>query len=121
MAAVLAQLHERFDLSEESTTDGAGPARYLSSSDKRLRIGLITPLSQHFCATCNRVRLTAEGRLHTCLGDEGATDLGALLRAGADDTALHTAITSALACKPAGHDFVEAPQRRRRTMSVTGG
>ncbi|MCW8957706.1 MAG: GTP 3',8-cyclase MoaA [Gammaproteobacteria bacterium] len=120
MAAILERLQVRFDLCE-TRVDGGGPARYWQSSDGRLRLGLITPLSQHFCASCNRVRLTATGTLHTCLDGIGGVELGEMLHAGADDEAVRQAILHALAHKPGHHHFNQAPTRGRRLMAITGG
>ena len=87
------------------------------------RLGFITPLSHNFCETCNRVRLTCTGTLHTCLGQEDATDLRAVLRAGASDADLVETIRAAIAIKPKGHDFEIARKQPAvaRHMSTTGG
>jgi cyclic pyranopterin phosphate synthase len=88
------------------------------------RLGFITPLSHNFCELCNRVRLTCTGTLHTCLGREDASDLRAVLRAGAGDAELHDAIRAAIGAKPQGHDFRigrDAPPSVQRHMSTTGG
>jgi cyclic pyranopterin phosphate synthase len=81
-------------------------------------------MTHNFCEGCNRVRLTCTGTLHTCLGQEDATDLRAVLRAGGDDAALAAAIGSGLRTKPKGHDFRidrgAAPSVSRH-MSTTGG
>jgi cyclic pyranopterin phosphate synthase len=101
-----------------------GPARYSRVEETGGRIGFITPLSHTFCDSCNRVRLTCTGTLHTCLGREDASDLRSLLRASADDAPLRKAIRAAIAAKPLAHDFKigvgEAPAVRRH-MSTTGG
>lgn len=120
MAAILARLKERFDLSETSLND-SGPARYWQSGDGRLRIGLITPLSQHFCDTCNRVRLTSTGTLHTCLDGVDSVELGALLRGGATNEQIRNAILDAVRHKPGQHTFNLESHRERRPMAITGG
>lgn len=102
-----------------------GPARYSRVEETGGRIGFITPLSHTFCDTCNRVRLTCTGVLHTCLGRDDATDLRGLLRAHPDDDApLIQAVRSAVATKPLAHDFHigagQAPAVARH-MSTTGG
>ena len=101
-----------------------GPARYVRVEETGGRLGLITPLSHNFCEACNRVRLTCTGTLHTCLGREDASDLRAVIRAGASDDDLVEAIRHAVDAKPRGHDFQiargEAPATRRH-MSTTGG
>ena len=101
-----------------------GPARYVRVEETGGRLGLITPLSHNFCESCNRVRLTCTGVLHTCLGREDAADLRAVLRAGAGEAALIDAIRVAVDAKPEGHDFhIErgAAPAVARHMSTTGG
>ena len=100
-----------------------GPARYARVAETGGRLGFITPLSHNFCEACNRVRLTCTGTLHTCLGREDASDLRAVIRSGADDTALRDAIFAAIGAKPQGHDFQIAAARPAvaRHMSTTGG
>jgi cyclic pyranopterin phosphate synthase len=101
-----------------------GPARYVRIAETGGRLGLITPLSHNFCESCNRVRLTCTGTLHTCLGRDDASDLRAVIRSGADDAALADAIRLAVDAKPQGHDFhierAAAPALARH-MSTTGG
>ena len=100
-----------------------GPARYTRVAETGGRLGFITPLSNHFCDTCNRVRLTCTGTLHTCLGRDDASDLRAVLRSGASDSELRQAIFAAIGSKPQGHDFQIAAARPAvaRHMSTTGG
>jgi cyclic pyranopterin phosphate synthase len=117
---VKAQLKERFGL-VDTVMPGGGPARYLGTPDGRFTVGFITPISQHFCETCNRVRLTVDGVLHLCLGQEERVDFRALMRAGASDADLVDAIRRAIDLKPERHEFVEAPQKLVRFMSMTGG
>jgi len=101
-----------------------GPARYVTVEETGGRRGFITPMSHNFCEACNRVRLTCTGTLHTCLGREDASDLRAVIRAGATDRELEDAIRRAVDAKPQGHDFHigrgEAPAVARH-MSTTGG
>lgn len=98
-----------------------GPARYVRVAETGGRLGLITPLSNHFCDTCNRVRLTCTGTLHTCLGRDDASDLRAVIRGGATDAELRAAIFAAIGSKPKGHDFQIARPAVARHMSQTGG
>lgn len=101
---------------------GGGPARYLRHDDNpRFTIGFITPRSQHFCDTCNRVRLTVDGELHLCLGHEDRLDLRTLLRDGARDQEIAGRIGDALMKKPARHEFDQAAGRTIRVMAATGG
>jgi GTP 3',8-cyclase len=101
-----------------------GPARYVRVAETGGRLGFITPLTHNFCETCNRVRLTCTGTLHSCLGRDDASDLRAVIRAGADDQDLAAAIRLAVDAKPQGHDFriarAAAPAVARH-MSTTGG
>ena len=100
-----------------------GPARYTRVAETGGRLGFITPLSHNFCEACNRVRLTCTGTLHTCLGRDDASDLRAVIRAGASDAELEQAIFAAIGSKPEGHDFQIAGARPAvaRHMSTTGG
>jgi len=100
---------------------GGGPARYVQVAGTDLRIGFITPISQHFCETCNRVRLTVDGSLYTCLGQEDKTELRPLLRAGSGIEELKTVIRQAIALKPERHHFASDPHHVVRFMSYTGG
>ena len=102
-----------------------GPARYVRLAETGGRVGFITPMSHNFCESCNRVRVTCTGVLHTCLGQDDATDLRGLLRANPHDDALvRDAVLGALVTKPKGHDFViarGAGPSVARHMSTTGG
>jgi len=89
------------------------------------RLGFITPLTHNFCESCNRVRITCTGTIHTCLGQDDAADLRRPLRASSDDAAVSAAIDRAIGAKPKGHDFLIDRRHTgpsiRRHMSVTGG
>jgi cyclic pyranopterin phosphate synthase len=100
---------------------GGGPARYVKVEGTELRIGFITPISQHFCATCNRVRLSVEGTLYLCLGQDNSLELRPLLRQGISDEQLQKVIIEAIKLKPERHEFREKPQQVLRFMSMTGG
>jgi cyclic pyranopterin phosphate synthase len=106
-----------------SAANSGGPARYFQIPGHTSRIGLISPHTHNFCNTCNRVRLTAEGRLLPCLGQEQAVDLKHTLRTHPGDPAhLKKALRQAVAAKPAGHEFDRAPQTAvLRYMHHTGG
>jgi cyclic pyranopterin phosphate synthase len=114
---------ESFWTLEDLPLNTGGPARYVSVAETGGRLGLITPLSHNFCEACNRVRLTCTGTLHTCLGQDDATDLRAVIRAGASDAELEAAIRDGIAGKPKGHDFEIARKQPAvaRHMSTTGG
>lgn len=117
---IQARLRRRFGL-VDGVVPGGGPARYLVSTDGRFQIGFITPISQHFCATCNRVRLGVDGTLYLCLGQNNTVDLRKPLRAGCSDTDLEEVLLAGLRGKPERHGFSEQSQRVVRVMSATGG
>lgn len=119
--SVRERLAQEFQLTPCLLPSGAGPARYYQTQDARVRIGFITPMSQHFCASCNRVRLGVDGRLYLCLGQEHSVDFRPLLRAEASDAELTAAIYQALALKPERHEFNEKPEQVLRFMAKTGG
>jgi cyclic pyranopterin phosphate synthase len=121
LGAVRDRLVERYQLVPEVLELGGGPARYWKTPEGQGRIGFITPISQHFCASCNRVRLTVDGTLYMCLGQESAFEFRPLLRAGASDAELEAAILHAIELKPERHEFVEQPTKLIRFMSQTGG
>lgn len=114
-------LADKFGLVPTAAELGGGPARYWQTADRRAHIGFITPLSQHFCASCNRVRLTVEGALYLCLGQEDKREFRELLRGGAATNQLQQAIRAAIALKPERHEFVEQPAKLVRFMARTGG
>ncbi len=87
---------------------GAGPAHYFELSPGGVRIGVISAVSQHFCATCNRGRLTAAGELGLCLGAAHRVDLRKILRQGLSDNDLKTQMQLALLRKPHSHEFAHA-------------
>ena len=120
LQTVKARLAQRFDLLP-GVMPGGGPARYVQVAGTDLRIGFITPISQHFCASCNRVRLSVDGTLYMCLGHEHRFELRPLLRAGASDADLEAAILQAVDLKPERHEFKEKPEQVLRFMSMTGG
>jgi cyclic pyranopterin phosphate synthase len=114
------RLARRYDLIP-GVMPGGGPARYVRLRGTELRIGFITPISQHFCATCNRVRLAVDGTLYLCLGQDHSVALRPLLREGMDDDALKAALVGALRLKPERHEFNERPAQVVRFMNMTGG
>jgi cyclic pyranopterin phosphate synthase len=114
------QLSKRFELMP-GVMPGGGPARYMQLKGTKLRIGFITPMSQHFCETCNRVRLSVDGTLYLCLGQDHRYELRPLLRQGVSDDGLKNAIIEAIAIKPEKHEFQSRPGQVVRFMSMTGG
>jgi GTP 3',8-cyclase len=134
------QISQRYSLQGSDATT-AGPSRYFSIPGERSRIGFISPMSHNFCADCNRVRMTVEGRLLLCLGNEHSSDLRAVLRNGTDSAyladelvsldqaqnievpqQLKDAIVAAMDLKPERHHFYEADYAQPvRLMNMTGG
>lgn len=99
--------HLKENLIPTVSKKGAGPAKYYKTKNHQTGIGLITAVSQHFCKTCNRVRLTSRGQLALCLGQEDAVDLRTPLRNGADVKAIESIIHEAIKLKPEKHFFKE--------------
>lgn len=124
LSMMRARLAARYTLTDLDESTG-GPARYVRVSETGGKLGLITPMTHNFCESCNRVRITCTGTLHTCLGHEDAADLRKPLRASADNELLAAAIDRAITLKPKGHDFIIDRRHNRpsvgRHMSVTGG
>lgn len=114
------QLEQAFELIP-GVMPGGGPARYVQVAGTDTRIGFITPISQHFCETCNRVRLSVDGTLYMCLGQEHNYALRPLLRAGISDDELKEHIRHAITLKPEKHEFRDRPGQVVRFMSMTGG
>jgi len=124
LSMVRANLERRYTLTDLPDNTG-GPARYVRVAETGGRLGFITPMTHNFCEACNRVRITCTGTIHTCLGQEDATDLRRPLRASSDDALVSQAIDLAIGTKPKGHDFIIDRRHNRpsvsRHMSVTGG
>lgn len=121
------ELEEQFTLEDEQIRiPNGGPSQYIRVKETGGRLGMITPLTNNFCAGCNRVRVTCTGRIYMCLGQDDHVDLRSILRANPDDdTALHAALDKALGLKPEKHDFEikragQSPALARH-MSMTGG
>ena len=115
------QLSREFTLIDSAETTG-GPSRYARVANTESKIGFISPLSNNFCSTCNRVRLTAEGRLLLCLGNEHSVDLRAVLRNHPGDSKrLKQTIVEAMNIKPERHYFDPEQVDIVRFMNMTGG
>lgn len=120
--SILQTISEHHDLQMESAPEHGGPARYWRVDNGPSRLGLISPHSNNFCASCNRLRVTAEGQLLLCLGNEHAISLRDLLRDGASDEELGGAIRKALNDKPEQHVFAQPDQPQiMRFMNASGG
>jgi GTP 3',8-cyclase len=124
LSLVRARLAQHYTLTDLDENTG-GPARYVRVGETGGKLGFITPMTHNFCESCNRVRITCTGTLHTCLGHEDASDLRKPLRASAEDDLLSATIDRAIGLKPKGHDFIIDRRHNRpsvsRHMSVTGG
>lgn len=114
-------ISQRYQLSSSSAST-AGPSDYYHVTGSPIRVGFISPHSHNFCHLCNRVRVTVEGRLLLCLGNEHSMDLRALLRGGASDAELEQAIIRAMDLKPERHHFnLHDEPQIVRFMNMTGG
>ncbi len=99
-----------------------GPARLFKFPEAVGEIGFISPVSDHFCSSCNRLRLTADGKLKTCLFSDKETDLKPLLRSGASDETLERELDEAIAMKPLRHSAPGGVMKRcHRPMVKIGG
>ena len=110
-AELRAQIAARFGSLEASDPidKPRGPARYWHlAGDPSRRFGIISAMTEHFCDTCNRVRLTSTGELHACLGHDDAISLRDIVRSGGTDDDLRAAIATALGAKRPGHEFARS-------------
>ena len=116
------ELAEHFTLVPMTASDTAGPARDFLIAGSQTQVGFISPHSHNFCAQCNRLRISAEGRLLMCLGNEESIDLRGLLRTGSTDEEIKTTIIESLSIKPERHVF-DQPEEPQivRFMNATGG
>lgn len=104
-----------------SPLTGNGPASYYQLPGASGSIGFITPVSEHFCFKCNRLRLTADGKLLPCLLSGEEIDLRSSLRAGASPERIRELILKAVAAKPEGHRVSQGTVGLRRPMTQVGG
>ncbi|MEP4556239.1 GTP 3',8-cyclase MoaA [Cobetia amphilecti] len=119
---VQARIETRYPLIP-TLEDSLGPARYFRMADSESRVGFISPHSHNFCSTCNRVRVTVEGRLLLCLGNEHSLDLRDIMRRHPGDIEpLKAAIIDAMHLKPERHHFTtDGDVQIVRFMNMTGG
>ena len=116
-------ISKRWELTESTTKATDGPSHYFKVEGTHTRVGFISPHSHNFCGDCNRVRVTAEGRLLLCLGNEHSVDLKSVMRAYPNDLErLKDTIIAAMDLKPERHyfDHSDAPSIVR-FMNMTGG
>ena len=105
-----------------ASTETAGPARDFYVPGTKTRIGFISPHTRNFCASCNRLRVTADGRLLLCLGNEHSLDLREIIRGNTNDESVKSAIMAAVELKPERHVFDQPDQPQiMRFMNATGG
>jgi len=116
------QVELMYRLSPVLNVQGGGPAKYYRIAGAKGTVGFIGALSEHFCHTCNRVRLTADGKLRPCLHKNLEFDLREPLRRGASDEEIRSVFQQAIACKPKGHSMaLEGWGKQERIMSQIGG
>jgi len=124
LTSVQDDLQSRWSLKPSGHRTG-GPARYFDVRETGGRLGLITPLTNNFCAGCNRVRVTATGQIYMCLGQSDKVDLRSALRGPDSEAALQVALDQAMRAKPERHNFAidkrGATPAVPRHMSMTGG
>ena len=114
------RLAERWTLRPVSVGHG-GPATHVTLEETGQVVGFISPMTEHFCEQCNRLRLQADGRLRTCLSREKAPSLAVLMRDGAGDEALRAAIRGMVWQKVAGHEAHEGRHGFQGIMTGVGG
>ena len=119
---LLEELGNHYSLEPLASDDIAGPSRDFRISGTQTELGFISPHSHNFCSSCNRLRISAEGRLLMCLGNEESIDLRALLRSGDSDERIKSTIIDSLVLKPERHVF-DRPEEPQivRFMNATGG
>ncbi len=119
---VFSTIEQRYPLSR-STLNTGGPSQYWNMADSKSKIGFISPHSHNFCGDCNRVRVTVEGELLLCLGNEHAVDLKQIIRDNQGDIeVLKRHLVMAMGNKPKEHHFtVDGDVQVVRFMSMTGG
>ncbi len=122
MPEMLERLKEQFDLVPEENNSSGDPARGWRCRRSNARVGFITSMSDHFCGSCSRMRLTAEGGLRPCLHQDAEVDLKAVLRGGGDDRKVAEAFQRAANLKWSGHQInAFVPLYSRREMVRIGG
>ena len=120
---VFKELNNRYNFYKSNYRTG-GPSNYYTSEKLNIKVGFITPLSNNFCATCNRVRISSTGKLYMCLGQNDFVDFREILRTDRGDDYIKEKIRFALSVKPKQHDFIinsEVKPYINRHMNETGG
>ena len=121
----VSEVRQRLELLGElepcMTSAGNGPAKYFRFPHAKGTIGFITPVSEHFCFHCNRLRLTADGKLRPCLLSDDEVDLKKPLRSGTSSAELKGLIEEAVARKPLRHHLAEGDTPKDRPFCQVGG
>ena len=120
---IYTNLDKKFNLKKTNQNTG-GPATYYTGKNISNKIGFITPLTNNFCADCNRVRITSTGKLFMCLGQNDHVDFRDIIRSDFSDDYIKEKISYALKIKPKKHDFLieeNSKSYMQRHMNVTGG
>ena len=120
---IFKELNKTFNFNQSDYKTG-GPSNYYVSEKLDIKIGFITPLSNNFCATCNRVRISSTGKMYMCLGQNDYVDFREILRTDRSDDYIKDKIRFALSIKPKRHDFIidsEVKPYISRHMNETGG
>ena len=120
---IFIKLNKKFDFEKINQNTG-GPAMYYKSKKISNKVGFITPLTNNFCANCNRVRISSTGKLYMCLGQNEFVDFRLLLRNDYSNEYIKDKINYALKIKPKKHDFLiekDSKSYMQRHMNVTGG
>jgi len=120
---IFKELNKAYNFDKSNYKTG-GPSNYYTSEKLKIKIGFITPLSNNFCATCNRIRISSTGKLYMCLGQNEFVDFRKILRSDKGDEYIKEKIRFALSIKPKRHDFIinsEVKPYINRLMNETGG
>ena len=120
---VYEKLNVKYNFFQTNKNTG-GPSVYYKSDKLSIDIGFITPLTNNFCSSCNRVRITSTGKLFMCLGQNNYVDFRKILRNDYSDEYIKNKIKFAMKIKPERHDFIIEKNTKpyvRRHMNVTGG
>ncbi len=123
LTEIFNKLDKKYQFKQSNHTTG-GPARFYVSDGLKTKIGFISPLTNNFCASCNRVRISSTGKLFMCLGQNDYVDFMEIMRKDYSDNFIKEKIKFALNIKPKNHDFMIGNQINKymkRHMNVTGG
>ena len=116
-------LNKKYNFKKSNYNTG-GPASFYTSNTLSIKIGFISPLTNNFCASCNRIRISSTGKLYMCLGQNEYVDFRDIMRKDYSDDYIKEKIRFALNIKPKNHDFMigsKINKYMKRHMNVTGG